>query len=103
MKTLVFGPENAGKTSLLRTTCDGYSYMRVINIPPTRGVSRENYLFRGLLELTLWDAGGQKKYRDRFFSDRKEIIFSEVKIPIFMVDCSVKKKNQKEIFDKFLK
>ncbi len=102
MKTLIFGPAGVGKTSLLRTTCDGYSYMRVMNIPPTRGVSRENYLFRGLLELSIWDAGGQAKYQERYFSDRKELIFSEVKIPIFMVDTSVEKPQQKEIFDKFL-
>jgi GTPase SAR1 family protein len=104
MKTLIFGPANAGKTSLMRTTCQGYTFFRVMKIPPTRGISRENFLFRGLLAITIWDAGGQDKYIDRYFSEnQREIVFSEVEIPIYVVDTSAIDEKQKIIFQQFVK
>jgi GTPase SAR1 family protein len=102
MKTLLFGPANAGKTSLMRTACLGYAFVKVSDLKPTKGVSRENFIFRGLLELTIWDSGGQKAYLDKYFSDQKDMIFSEVEIPVFMIDSSVIDPNVKEIFDNFL-
>lgn len=103
MKTLIFGPSNAGKTSLMRTVSQGYSFVRVIDLPPTRGISRENYLFRGLLEITIWDAGGQEKYMDRYFSEgQKEAIFSDVEIPIFMIDSTAMEQRHIDFFNQFL-
>lgn len=96
------GKAGVGKTSLMKTTCQGHSFLQTINIPPTKGISRENYLFRGLLEITLWDAGGQQKYLDRYFSpSQTEIIFSDVDIPVFMVDTSEDPKDQ-QLFTQFL-
>jgi len=103
MKILLFGPQNAGKTSLMRTTCLGYNFMKVINLKPTKGVSRENFIFRGIMELNVWDAGGQERYMERYFSDsQRELIFSEVTTAVFMVDSTVTDPKVKEIFDKFL-
>nr|QEE15034.1 hypothetical protein DSAG12_00857 [Candidatus Prometheoarchaeum syntrophicum] len=96
------GKAGVGKTSLMKTTCQGHSFLQTIDIPPTKGISRENFLFRGLLEISLWDAGGQQKYLERYFSQKqKEIIFSEVDIPIFMVDTSEDPKDQ-QLFTQFL-
>ena len=89
MKTLLFGPANAGKTSLMRTACLGYAFVKVSDLKPTKGISRENFIFRGLLELTIWDSGGQEAYLDKYFNDQKDVVFSEVEIPIFMVDSCV--------------
>jgi len=103
MKILLFGPQNAGKTSLMRTTCLGYNFMKVLNLKPTKGISRENFIFRGIMELNVWDAGGQERYMERYFSEsQRELIFSEVTTAVFMVDSSVKDHSEKEIFDKFL-
>jgi GTPase SAR1 family protein len=103
MKILLFGPQNAGKTSLMRTTCLGYNFMKVLNLKPTKGISRENFIFRGIMELNVWDAGGQERYMERYFSEsQRELIFSEVTTAIFMVDSSVKDHSEKEIFEKFL-
>ena len=103
MKILLFGPAGAGKTSLMRTTCLGYNFMKVLNLKPTKGVSRENFIFRGIMELNVWDAGGQERYLERYFSDsQRELIFSEVTTAIFMVDSSVVEPKFREIFDKFL-
>ncbi len=104
MKILLFGPENAGKTSLMRTTCLGYNFMKVANLKPTKGVSRENFIFRGIMELNVWDAGGQERYMERYFSDaQRPLIFSEVTTAVFMVDSTVIESRVRETFDKFLK
>ncbi|UYP46614.1 hypothetical protein NEF87_002899 [Candidatus Lokiarchaeum ossiferum] len=103
MKTLVFGNAAVGKTSLLKSTCEGYTFLQLINIPPTRGISRENYLFRGLLEINAWDSGGQDKYLKRYFSEnQRESLFSEVSIPIFMEDCSELHPEQAKLFKQFV-
>jgi len=103
MKILLFGPQNAGKTSLMRTTCLGYNFMKVMNLKPTKGVSRENFIFRGLMELNIWDAGGQEHYMERYFSDsHRELIFSEITTSIFMIDSTVVDPKVREIFDKYI-
>jgi len=102
MKILIFGPGGAGKTSLMRTTCLGYNFMKVINLKPTKGVSRENFIFRGIMELNIWDAGGQERYMERYFSEsQRELIFSEITTAIFMVDTAAPETNVREIFTKF--
>ncbi|MFW9945676.1 MAG: ADP-ribosylation factor-like protein [Candidatus Odinarchaeota archaeon] len=104
MKILLFGPQNAGKTSLMRTTCLGYNFMKVLNLKPTKGISRENFIFRGIMELNVWDAGGQEHYMKRYFSEtQRELIFSEVTTAIFMAESTVIEDRVKEIFDTFLK
>ncbi|MFX1308675.1 MAG: ADP-ribosylation factor-like protein [Promethearchaeota archaeon] len=104
MKILLFGPAGAGKTSLMRTTCLGYNFMKVLNLKPTKGVSRENFIFRGIMELNVWDLGGQERYLERYFSEsQRELIFSEATTAVFMVDSAVVDPEVREIFDKFLK
>ena len=48
MKILLFGPQNAGKTSLMQTTCYGYDFMKVLNLKPTKGISK---IFRLIKEI----------------------------------------------------
>jgi len=55
------------------------------------------------MELNVWDAGGQERYIERYFSEsQRQLVFSEVTTAVFMVDSSVKDHGEKEIFDKFL-
>jgi len=104
MKVLLFGPAGAGKTSLLRTTCLGYNFMKVLNLKPTKGVSRENFIFRGIMELSIWDLGGQQLYMDRYFSEKqRELVFSEVMTAVFMVDSAANEPKLKDIFNNFMK
>ncbi len=104
MKILLFGPAGAGKTSLMRTTCLGYNFMKVLNLKPTKGVSRENFIFRGIMELNVWDLGGQERYMERYFSEsQRELIFSEASTAVFMVDSAVIDPEVRDIFEKFLK
>jgi len=78
--------------------------MKVLNLKPTKGVSRENFIFRGIMELSIWDLGGQQLYMDRYFSEKqRELVFSEVMTAVFMVDTTANEPRLKEIFDNFLK
>ncbi len=78
--------------------------MKVINLKPTKGVSRENFIFRGIMELSLWDLGGQERYIERYFSEsQRELIFSEVTTAVFMVDSATVDVEVRDIFDNFLK
>lgn len=104
MKILLFGPAGAGKTSLMRTTCLGYNFMKVLNLKPTKGVSRENFIFRGIMELNIWDLGGQERYIERYFSESQRVlIFSESTTAVFMVDSAAVDNEVRDIFEKFLK
>ncbi|MFX1311213.1 MAG: ADP-ribosylation factor-like protein [Promethearchaeota archaeon] len=103
IKVLLFGPAGAGKTSLMRTTCLGYNFMKVLDLKPTKGVSRENFIFRGILELSIWDLGGQERYLERYFSEsQRELIFSEVTTAVFMVDSAAVDPEVRDVFDNFL-
>lgn len=87
----------------MRTTCLGYNFMKVINLKPTRGISRENFIFRGLLEISVWDMGGQKQYLERYFSEKQRpIIFGDVDVAVFMTDATRNEQFVRETFDKFL-
>lgn len=78
--------------------------MKVLNLKPTKGVSRENFIFRGILELSIWDLGGQERYLERYFSEsQRELIFSEVTAAVFMVDSAIIDVEVRDIFDNFLK
>jgi small GTP-binding protein len=102
MKLLIFGPANAGKTSLLKTAMENSSFISVENLPPTRGIARETYLFRGLLEIQAWDAGGQQKYQDRYYGSQEENVFSSTDLPIYMVDATTVDDEVRPAFDKFV-
>jgi len=78
--------------------------MKVLNLKPTKGVSRENFIFRGILELSIWDLGGQERYLERYFSEsQRELIFSEVTTAVFMVDSALVDVGVRDIFNNFLK
>ena len=77
--------------------------MKVLNLKPTKGVSRENFIFRGILELSIWDLGGQERYLERYFSEsQRELIFSEVATAVFMVDSASVDPEVRDVFDNFL-
>ena len=77
--------------------------MKVANLAPTKGISRENFIFRGLIEINIWDAGGQEVYMEQYFSDtQKEFVFSEITTAIFMVDSTIVDPAIMDVFDKYL-
>jgi len=91
MKVLIMGLRAAGKTSLVKHVFEGKEWDDVKNLEPTEFVSTKTYKYRGLLEVTTFDAGGQKQFIYKYFTDQwSGKIFSNVGAFFFVVDSSNK-------------
>lgn len=81
-KIPILGIDNAGKTSLILTF--QRQFQAISEIVPTKGIERTQFQFLDKL-LTVWDFGGQIKYRNRHL-DNAEANFSDISIWFFVVD-----------------
>ena len=85
IKILMTGLDRAGKTSFLHAVKRRYS--EIIKTLPTKGVARsEEKIFEEQnSKITLWDLGGQKKYRDRFIEQKKVYLYN-VDLLFYFID-----------------
>ena len=85
IKILMTGLDRAGKTSFLHAVKQRYS--EIIKTLPTKGVARsEEKIFEEQNSLiSLWDLGGQKKYRDLFLEQRKVYLYN-VDLLFYFID-----------------
>lgn len=91
MKVLIMGLRSAGKTSLVKHVFEGKEWEDVKDLKPTEFVSTVDYKYRGLLEVTIFDAGGQKQFIYSYFTDQwAGRIFSKVGVFIWVLDSSDK-------------
>jgi GTPase SAR1 family protein len=76
IKILMTGLDRAGKTSFLHAVKKRYS--EIIKTLPTKGIARsEEKIFEEQNSIiSLWDLGGQKKYRDRFLEQKKVYLYN---------------------------
>ena len=85
------GLRSAGKTSLVKHVFEGKEWEDVKDLKPTEFVSTVEYKYRGLLEVTIFDAGGQKQFIYQYFTDQwSSRIFSKVGVFIWVLDSSDK-------------
>jgi GTPase SAR1 family protein len=91
MKVLIMGLRSAGKTSLVKHVFEGKEWEDVKDLKPTEFVNTIEYKYRGLLQVTIFDAGGQKQFIYSYFTDQwSGRIFSKVGIFIWVLDSSDK-------------
>jgi len=64
VKIPVFGIQNAGKTSLIRSLQQEFS--TITKLKPTKGIDRQKLKLLGK-DISIWDLGGQARYRDGYF------------------------------------
>lgn len=85
IKILMTGLDRAGKTSFLHAVKQRYS--EIIKTLPTKGVARsEEKIFEEQhSKISLWDLGGQKKYRDRFIEQKKVYLYN-VDLLFYFID-----------------
>jgi len=85
IKILMTGLDRAGKTSFLHAVKQRYS--EIIKTLPTKGVvrSEEKIFEEQNSKITLWDLGGQKKYRDLFIEQRKVYLYN-VDLLFYFID-----------------
>ena len=83
-KTIFAGLDNSGKTSIIYTLQKRFSLLNKIR--PTLGPNRTDCNIKLLgVEISSWDLGGQKKYRDRYFKE-KYGIFGNTSLMYYVVD-----------------
>jgi len=85
LKILFTGLDRAGKTSFLLAVKKRYS--EIIKTLPTKGVSRtEEKLFKEQNSvISIWDLGGQKKYREKFLEQGKVYLYN-VDLLFYFID-----------------
>ncbi len=85
LKILFTGLDRAGKTSFLLAVKKRYS--EIIKTLPTKGISRtEERLFEEQnSQISIWDLGGQKKYRERFLEQGKVYLYN-VDLLFYFID-----------------
>lgn len=81
-KLPILGIDNAGKSSIILTF--QRQFQVISDIKPTKGIHRIQLQMLDK-ELTIWDFGGQDKYREKYISNA-EVNFSDVAIWFFVVD-----------------
>ncbi len=85
IKILYTGLDGAGKTSFLLGVKKKYS--EIVKTLPTRGVERtEEKLFSDQSsQISIWDLGGQKRYRDKYLEQSKIYLYN-VDLLFFLID-----------------
>jgi len=87
LKINLLGLSNAGKTTLIRHVLEGKEFEELENLPPTQGVHTDEYRYRRLVEISIFDCGGQKQFLEEYFNETMErTIFSNVRILFWVVD-----------------
>ncbi|MFX1583970.1 MAG: ADP-ribosylation factor-like protein [Promethearchaeota archaeon] len=101
LKILFVGLDRAGKTSFLYGIKKRYS--EIIKVLPTKGVVRtEEKLFEEQnSQISIWDLGGQQKYREKFLEQGKIYLYN-VDLLFYFIDIQDIKRI-KEAIDLFKK
>ena len=83
MKIPIFGIQNAGKTSLIRSLQKEFN--AITKLKPTKGIERQTLKLLGK-DIVIWDLGGQAKYRENYLDRKAEAVFSDVDQTLFVID-----------------
>ena len=83
MKISVVGLSGCGKTSIYSTTLGGMTPMEVKDLGPTVMYEVKSHNYLGL-QISLWDFGGQEKYRQSYLETPK--LLANTNILIFVID-----------------
>jgi len=91
IKIIFAGLDRAGKTSFLLAIKRKYS--EIIKTLPTKGVERtdEKIFDEQNSQMSIWDLGGQKKYRDRYLEQSKIYLYN-VDLMFYIIDVQDSKK-----------
>ncbi len=89
MKVLIMGLRSAGKTTLVKHVLEGKEWEEIKNLNPTEFVETTSYKYRGLLDVTTFDCGGQESFILSYFTEQwSHKIFSNVSVFIWIIDSS---------------
>ncbi|MFO8017693.1 MAG: ADP-ribosylation factor-like protein [Promethearchaeia archaeon] len=85
IKIVYAGLDYAGKTSFLKAIKEKYS--EIIKLLPTKGLDRsEEKLFsQQNSQISIWDLGGQKRYRDKYIKQSKIYLYN-IDLLFYIID-----------------
>lgn len=83
-KIVLIGLDNGGKTSILLSLQRNTNLLSYFSLNPTQGINIERFKDRGV-EFSIWDFGGQEKYR-RQYLEKLDEHFQEIDKVIFVID-----------------
>lgn len=85
-KVLLAGLDSAGKTSIYRKIIEKADISDLMDLAPTRGISRNVYKLsdKDEFSLAIWDLGGQEAYRKEYLQNSQ--IFNNLWALIYVID-----------------
>ena len=100
IKIVYVGLDKAGKTSFLLAVKKKYS--EIIKTLPTKGVvrSEERIFEEQSSQVTIWDLGGQKKYREKYLEQSKYYLYN-VDLMFYLIDIQDPRKRIEESISLF--
>jgi Ras-related GTP-binding protein A/B len=87
-KVLLMGKSGSGKTSMRSIIFANYLARDTQRLNPTLDVQHSSVRFLGSLVLNLWDCGGQDAFYESYFVSRREHIFRNVAVLIYVFDVT---------------
>lgn len=86
----MLGLRAAGKTTIIKHTLEGKEYKELNNIPATEGIETPSYRYRGLIEINVFDCGGQTQFLDNYYTDSMvgTVFGGKTRILFWIVDSS---------------
>ena len=83
-KILIMGLDNSGKTSILISLSRESNILSYCSVKPTIGVDINNIDTEGLM-MSVWDFGGQEKFRNEYLQNFKNYLEGTNKI-LYVID-----------------
>lgn len=87
-KLLLMGASGSGKTSMRSIIFANYLARDTQRLNPTLDVQHSSVRFLGSLVLNLWDCGGQDAFYESYFVSRRDHIFRNVAVLIYVFDVT---------------
>jgi Ras-related GTP-binding protein A/B len=85
-KVLLMGKENVGKTSMKTVMFANSAPKETMVLGYTHGVSEFKLNLLGNLKINLLDCGGQDEFMEQYFDSKKDDIFPDTEIMIFVIE-----------------
>lgn len=95
-KMLLMGKAGVGKTSMRSIIFANQAPKDTFVLGYTNSVERADLRFMGDLNFNLFDCGGQEDFIKSYFETKKESIFSEVEVFIFVIAAESEFTSKKE-------
>jgi len=86
------GLKAAGKTTIIKHVLEWKEFDEIVNLAATEGIETPAYKYRGLIEINVFDCGGQTQFLENYYSESLigTIFGGKTRILFWVVDSSDK-------------